>query len=85
MQLTGRANYEKFSQAMNLDFVSQPELVAQAPYAVMVAGWYWDSRKLNGDADKDSLEDVTYYVNGGYNGLEDRRQYLQKAKAVLGV
>ena len=85
MQLTGRANYEKFSQAMNLDFVSQPELVAQAPYAVMVAGWYWDSRKLNGDADKDSLEDVTYYVNGGYNGLEDRRQYLQKAKAVFGI
>ncbi|MDY6941027.1 MAG: DUF4231 domain-containing protein [Cyanobacteriota bacterium] len=85
MQLTGRANYEEFSKAMNLDFVSQPELLAQAPYAVMVAGWYWDSRKLNGDADKDSLEDVTYYVNGGYNGLEDRRRYLQAAKAVLGV
>ncbi len=83
MQLTGRSNYAEFSKAMNQDFIAQPQLVGQIPFAIWVAGWYWDTRKLNEDADRDDLEGVTLRVNGGYNGLEDRRNYLQKAKAVL--
>ena len=85
MQLTGRANYGEFSKAMNQDFIAQPQLVAQIPWAIRVAGWYWDTRHLNEYADRDDLEGVTVGVNGGYNGLEDRRRYLQKAKSVLGA
>jgi putative chitinase len=83
MQLTGRANYAEFSKAVNQDFIAQPQLVAQIPWAIWVAGWYWDTRHLNEYADRDDLEGVTVRVNGGYNGLEDRRDYLQKAKSVL--
>jgi predicted chitinase len=83
MQLTGRTNYEDFSKAMGKDFIAQPELVGQSPYAVLVAGWYWDTRKLNGDADKDDVKTITKLINGGYNGLEDRKDYLQRAKSVL--
>ncbi|MEG4534344.1 DUF4231 domain-containing protein [Microcoleus sp. D2_18a_D3] len=83
MQLTGRANYADFSKAMNKDFIAQPQLVGQIPFAIWVAGWYWDTRHLNEYADRDDLEGVTLRVNGGYNGLEDRRDYLQKAKSVL--
>lgn len=83
MQLTGRSNYAEFSKAMNQDFIAQPQLVGQIPFAIWVAGWYWDTRKLNEYADRDDLEGVTLRVNGGYNGLEDRRDYLQKAKSVL--
>jgi predicted chitinase len=83
MQLTGRSNYAEFSKAMNQDFIAQPQLVGQIPFAIWVAGWYWDTRKLNEYADRDDLEAVTLRVNGGYNGLEDRRDYLQKAKSVL--
>lgn len=82
-QLTGRANYKEFSDAMGVDFIAQPELVGKDPYAVIVAGWYWDTRKLNAPADQDDLEKVTYLVNGGYNGLEERRHYLQAAKRIL--
>lgn len=85
MQLTGRANYAEFSKAMNQDFIAQPQLVGQIPFAIWVAGWYWDTRQLNEYADRDDLEGVTLRVNGGYNGLEDRRDYLQKAKSVLGA
>lgn len=85
MQLTGRANYVKFSKAMNQDFIAQPQLVAQIPWAIRMAGWYWDDHHLNEYADLDDLERVTRVVNGGYNGLEDRRRYLQKAKSVLGA
>jgi predicted chitinase len=83
MQLTGRSNYAEFSKAMNQDFIAQPQLVGQIPFAIWVAGWYWDTRQLNEYADRDDLEGVTLRVNGGYNGLEDRRDYLQKAKSVL--
>ncbi len=85
MQLTGRANYAEFSKAMNQDFIAQPQLVADIPWAIRVAGWFWHTRHLNEYADRDDLEGVTRGVNGGYNGLEDRRDYLQKAKSVLGA
>ncbi len=85
MQLTGRDNYMKFSKAMNQDFIAQPQLVADIPWAIRVAGWFWDDKHLNEYADRDDLEEVTRRVNGGYNGLEERRGYLQKAKSVLGA
>ncbi len=83
MQLTGRTNYADFSKAMGKDFIAQPELVGQPPYTVLVAGWYWDTRKLNGDADKDDVKTITKIINGGSNGLEDRKDYLRRAKTVL--
>lgn len=85
IQLTGRDNYMKFSKAMNQDFTAQPQLLAQSPWAIWAAGWYWNDKQLNEYADRDDLERVTRGVNGGYNGLEDRRKYLQKAKSVLGA
>ena len=85
IQLTGRENYAKFSKAMNQDFIAQPQLLAQSPWAIWAAGWYWNDKHLNEYADRDDLEQVTRIVNGGQNGLEDRRDYLQKAKSVLGA
>ena len=85
IQLTGRDNYTKFSKAMNQDFIAQPQLLAQSPWAIWAAGWYWNDKHLNEYADRDDLEGVTRGVNGSQNGLEDRRDYLQKAKSVLGA
>ncbi|HEY9850853.1 MAG TPA: glycoside hydrolase family 19 protein [Leptolyngbyaceae cyanobacterium] len=85
IQLTGRANYEQFSSYMGVDFIKQPELVESSPYAVIVAGWYWDSRKINAPADNDDLNRVTRLINGGTIGLADRQKYLLCAKKVLGI
>ncbi len=85
IQLTGRTNYTDFSSAIGVDCVTHPELVEQAPYAVMAAGWFWDKNKLNPDADRDDIVTVTKVVNGGDYGLEERRAYLQAAKLVLGI
>jgi putative chitinase len=87
IQLTGRANYaqatRELGKSFGVDFVANPVLAEQAPYAVLIAGWYWDSRNINGPADRDDLNRVTRLINGGTNGINDRRNYLQRAKLVL--
>lgn len=83
IQLTGKANYQQFSTAVGVDFISKPELLEQPPYAVLVAGWFWDTRKLNAFADQDDIKTITRKINGGYYGLEDRQKYLDRAKSAL--
>lgn len=86
IQLTGRANYTSYKNATGIDVVSNPKIVSDDPQVcVDVAGWYWDKNKINALADKDDVRAVTRRINGGYNGLEDRKNYLRKAKQVLGL
>lgn len=83
IQLTGRANYQAFSNTLNVNFVAKPELVETSPYAVMAAGWFWDTHNLNALADEDGIRRITRAINGGLNGLEGRVRYLERAKLVL--
>jgi putative chitinase len=86
IQLTGRANYTQYAKDSGADCVAQPERVtADAFAAVDVACWYWDKRRINRLADADDVKAVTKAINGGYNGLDDRIDYLARAKAVLGI
>lgn len=85
IQLTGRANYTTYGKALGLDLVGNPEIAATPEVAVRVAIEYWDSHHLNGFADKDDITTITRKINGGLNGLEDRKAYLVKAKKALGV
>lgn len=91
IQLTGRANYEHFSRAMGLDALSHPELLQQPAGAALSAGWFWVSKGLNGLADRavgaeaeDNFVEITRRVNGGINGLAQRRAYWQRALKALG-
>jgi putative chitinase len=83
IQLTGRANYWKIGQLLKLDLENHPELAAEPATSLRIACEYWKSRHINAAADQDDLIRATKLVNGGLNGLEDRRQYLQKAKTAL--
>jgi putative chitinase len=86
IQLTGKSNYTQYADARQVDVVQTPDLVATDPIlATDVAGWYWKSRDLNRYADNDDIRAITKRINGGYNGLEDRQGYLQRAKGVFGA
>lgn len=91
IQTTGRANTAEFfrwCRANNLNppnFVDRPEGLEGMPWALLSAVYYWKSRKLNRHADRDDIVMVTKVVNGGRNGLADRRNYLAKAKKLLAV
>ncbi len=83
-QLTGRANYKAYGKAVNEDLEGNPSLVA-TKYFTDVAGWFWNSRNLNGWADKDDLQTIAKRVNGGLNGIDDRRTWLIKLKGIYKI
>ena len=83
IQLTGRANYRNIGEILNLPLEDEPRLAAEPVTSLKIACEYWKNRKINAVADLDDLINATKRVNGGLNGLEDRRKYLRKAKTVL--
>ncbi len=83
IQLTGRANYRKIGKKLNLPLEDSPNLASEPVTSLKIACEYWKDRKINLAADHDNLIQATRLVNGGLNGIEDRRKYLQKAKTAL--
>lgn len=85
IQITGRANYRAASLDLygNTILLDRPELLELNP--ALSAGWYWSIHRINKLADKDDLEAVTKAVNGGTNGLDDRRACLALAKKAMGL
>lgn len=83
IQLTGRANYRAFGREVGIDFEAHPEIVAYPSIGLMAAVRYWNSRDLNARADADDLAGITKAINGGQNGLDDRRVRTAKAKGLI--
>lgn len=83
LQLTGRANYRSMGHTLGLDLEGNPSLAGDPVVSLKIACEYWKSRNIDGDCDRDDLIAVTRKVNGGLNGLDERRVYLKKAKALL--
>ncbi|WP_173911035.1 glycoside hydrolase family 19 protein [Acinetobacter sp. Marseille-Q1618] len=80
IQLTGRANYRKYGQALGLDFENHPDMVAYPSVGILVACKYWSDQGLNELADQNDILSITKKINGGVNGLEDRKKHLAKLK-----
>jgi len=84
IQLTGRANYQEYSEDTGIDYVKNyKRLASDAKVAVDVACWFWKKHKLNKWADLDDVRVVTRRINGGFNGLDDRVAFLRRAKCLL--
>ena len=85
IQITGRYNYKKYGDLLDIDLVSQPELAAQPAAAFSTAGLYWTTNGLNELADSEQFVSITKRINGGTNGLADREKYYAMAKGALAV
>lgn len=79
LMTTGRQNYVEAGELIGLDLVAQPELLGQAKAAALAAAAFWKLNGCNALADRDELELVTRRINGGLNGLADRRVQTQRA------
>jgi len=88
IQLSGLYNYKLLSERTGIDFVNHPEKLEEPYNASYAAGWFWDIRKLNPYADRNTLPDfehVTRVINGGLNGLADRLVRWSETKKALGL
>ncbi|MDJ0702797.1 MAG: hypothetical protein QNJ46_05905 [Leptolyngbyaceae cyanobacterium MO_188.B28] len=85
IQLTGRYNYQSFADYIDDQRVMFGHQYVAANYPVTSAGFWWHQNEMNALCDKSlvTVKDVTLKVNGGTNGLADRREYFRKAKAVI--
>jgi putative chitinase len=85
LMLTGKANYKAAGQALKLDLVTHPEMVAQPEIGCRAAAWYWKYQGLNELADRGDIRGITQHIHGDFNGLDARQRYYKQAKQVLGV
>ena len=83
IQITGRANYRAFGRKIGIDIERHPEAAAIPSIGLHLALEYWASRNLNELADADDCEGITRRINGGDNGIADRKVRLAKAKELL--
>lgn len=89
IQITGRNNYAAFSRWCSgkglvpspTEFVDNPNRLAELRWAGIGAAWYWTVARsdINALSDRQDLETVTRRINGGTNGLADRRDRYNRA------
>jgi len=87
IQLTGKNNYNSFSQFVGEDCVASPDLVA-TKYPLASAAFFFNSNNIWPICDQGSSDatvtSVTKRVNGGTHGLAERIQNFKKFRAALG-
>ena len=94
LMLTGKDNYTAFnrSDCCTEDVVRNPDRMAAYYLNVVSALWFWSKNSLNAYADKDDgtngeeiVRQITRKVNGGSNGLAERKRYYRQLKEVFGI
>lgn len=89
LQLTGKDGYRHVTGLLREGYPGAPDLVADpdqafAPaWSLSIAAAFWKDKGANQAADSDSIEGVTRAVNGGTDGLEDRRRWFERVAAHL--
>jgi len=83
IQLTGYSSYFHAGQALGVDFVSNPDLVATPLYALLTAGWFWSTHGCNELAEAANWVGLTKKINGGTIGLDDRVAHTSLALNVF--
>ena len=87
-QLTGKANYTLLSQITKWDCVTNPDMLLEPENGLIAALYYWDKinpsgQSLNPVADSEDDVKLTKLVNGGQNGLKERKVIREQVCSIL--
>lgn len=85
LQLTGRGSHARIGALTGFDIEDHPEMLEDPAVSFKVAVVEFVKLNCLPAADADNVELVTHRVNGGTNGLADRKMALVKWRAALGV
>ncbi|QJP98348.1 glycoside hydrolase family 19 protein [Pseudomonas fluorescens] len=88
IQITYEENYKAYGIFIGENFLGAPDYnkMAQLPHSVVSVGWFWANfKKLTASSDLDDFIYCTAVVNGGFNGYDDRLQFLNRAIEALDI
>lgn len=85
IQLTGKTNYTWFAASLEISPEEAAEYTQTFEGAAQSACWFWETNKLNKEADAGDIKTMTRKINGGFIGLDDRIKHYNHALHVLGV
>jgi len=84
IKLNGRSNYKTFAEYILHNRVMKKVFNFRQRFPWILAGYWWHGNGMNKLCDTNpSVEIVTKRVNGGYNGLAERKRYYSLACSVF--
>lgn len=83
IQLTGRHNYTRFAEGLEMSLDDTVAYLETPAGAVSSAGWFWDNNDLNKFCDSGDFITLTKRINGGTIGLADRQHHYEIALHAL--
>lgn len=85
LQITGKGAYQHWSGIIDVDFVSNPNLIVDPRYMLQPVVQLWIEQDCNTLADMNNIRAITKTINGGYNGYADRVKWLNRVWAIIGT
>lgn len=93
IQLTGRRNYTRAAEGLDVDYVGQPKLLEEPEHAALASAWWWADQvwagsSLNQFADDGLIDCISGLVNRGNPnkqaiGADERRRIYHDMLDVL--
>ena len=87
IQVTGKYNQSKFADAVKdqkIKTKGASYILKKKEYLWSISTYWWDMKRMNEKINSStSVEDVTYLVNGGQYGLDNRKKYFKKCQKVF--
>lgn len=84
MQLTGRANYERFFASIGLPADTDPDEILNPEIGAMSAAHFWSAAGCNEHMDNGNFEAAVRAVNGGTINMDSRLRYFERFQAAMG-
>jgi len=83
IQLTGKSIYTNFANYLKVSVEDCLNYIMHPDGAVESACWFWKTKSINTFADKKDINGMTKAINGGLNGLANRKIKYQLALDVI--
>ena len=80
IQLTGKSNYQAFSNDTGTDIVDRPDIILDdTDLLIQTALWFWNKNNLNKYIDEGDFTRLTKRINGGTHGLSHRTDLYNRS------
>jgi putative chitinase len=83
LQNTGRDNATRLAESLGKSLDETVAFMRTEEGGIMAAAWFWDANGINSLADTPGVEDETRKINGGLNGLADRKSRFDAMVAAM--